>query len=423
MMENMPHVVIVGAGFAGLYAARALRRAPARVTIVDRRNHHLFLPLLYQVATAGLNPSDIAAPIRRVLRRQPNTQVRLGEVRRVLPDERAIELADGTRLAFDILLLAAGSTVSYFGHDAWSRHAPPLLSIEDALEIRERLLLAYEKAEWELDPRRRAALMTIVVVGGGPTGVELAGAVAEMTRRTMWGDFRSIDPRGSRVVLLEAGPRVLEAFPPDLSAKGQKSLRRLGVEVRTSTMVTGVDAGGVQAGDERIEAGTVMWAAGVAASPLAQSLGAPLHRGRVLVEPDLTVPGHPHIYVAGDLAAVRAGQRFVPWLAPAAIQQGRHAAGNIVRHLRGRQRLPFRYLDRGTLATIGRSAAVADFGRLKLSGFIAWVAWLMVHIFFLIGFRNRLIVLFQWAWAYWTWDRGARLVTSAPPAGRPPGPP
>jgi NADH dehydrogenase len=417
-MQNVPHVVIVGAGFAGLYAARALRRAPVRVTIVDRRNHHLFLPLLYQVATAGLNPSDIAAPIRRVLRRQSNTQVRLGEVRRVLPEERAIELADGGRIPWDILLLAAGSTVSYFGHDDWSLHAPPLLSIEDAVLIRERLLVSYEKAEWEKDPRRRAGLMTIVVVGGGPTGVELAGAVAEMTRHTMWGDFRSIDPRRSRVILLEAGPRVLAAFPPELSTKGEESLRRLGVEVHTGVMVTGVDAGGVQAGAERIPAGTVMWAAGVAASPLAQSLEAPLHRGRVLVQPDLAVPGHPDIYVAGDLAAVRLGDGLVPWLAPAAIQQGRHAARNIIRQIQGRPRLPFRYRDRGTLATIGRSAAVADFGRVRLSGFVAWVAWLMVHIFFLIGFRNRLLVLFQWAWAYWTYDRGARLVTGSPPGGR-----
>lgn len=413
-MEPRPHIVIVGAGFAGLYAARALRRAPASVTVVDRRNHHLFLPLLYQVATAGLNPSDIAAPIRRVLRHQANTQVRLGEVIRVHPAERSVEMSDGSRLSYDILVLAAGSTVSYFGHDAWSRHAPPLLSLEDAVDIRERLLLAYEKAEWEKDPERRAGLMTIVIVGGGPTGVELAGAVAEMTRRTMWGDFRAIDPRSSRVILIEGGARVLEAFPPELSARGEESLRRLGVDVRTRVMVTGVDEGGVQAGAERIPAGTVMWAAGVAASPLAQSVGAPLQRGRVLVDPDLTVPGHPELYVVGDLAAVRRGDRFVPWLAPAAIQQGRHAARNILRGLRGRPREPFHYRDRGTLATIGRSAAVADFGRIRISGLPAWVAWLMVHIFFLIGFRNRLLVLFQWAWAYWTWDRGARLVTGVP---------
>ncbi|MGH9870758.1 MAG: NAD(P)/FAD-dependent oxidoreductase [Candidatus Polarisedimenticolia bacterium] len=412
MAAQLPHVVIVGAGFGGLYAARALGQVPVRVTIVDRRNHHLFLPLLYQVATAGLNPGDIATPVRRVLRRQTNTRVLLGEVRRVDPAARAVELTGGSRLFYDFLILAAGSVPSWFGHDDWTPHAPPLMGLEDAVEIRRRILLAYEMAEWETDASVRRALLTFVVVGGGPTGVELAGAVSEMSRLAMSRDFRNIDPREARIILLEGGPRLLSAFPEDLSARAAGSLKKLGVEVRTDAKVTAVDARGVGLGDERLPARTVMWAAGVAASPLGSGLGVPLARGRVAVEPDLSVPGHPEIFVVGDLAAVKRGDGLVPWLAPAAIQQGRHAARNIARTLAGLPRLPFHYRDRGALATIGRSAAVADFGRVKLWGWIAWVGWLVVHIFFLIGFRNRFLVLFQWAWAYLTYDRGARLLTA-----------
>ncbi len=411
MTEPVPHVLVIGAGFGGLYAARALRRAPVRVTVVDRRNHHLFLPLLYQVATAGLNPGDIAAPVRRVLRRQSNARVLLAEAAGIDPAAREVRMVDGTRLAFDYLILAAGSVPSYFGHEDWAPHAPPLMGLEDALEVRRRLLLAFETAEWERDPARRTALLTFVVVGGGPTGVELAGAVAEMARHTLRWDFRNIDPGESRVILLEGGSRVLAQFPPDLSARGRASLERLGVSVRTGAHVTSVDASGVRIGEERIEAATVMWAAGVAPSPLTASLQVTLVRGRVPVNPDLSVPGHPRIYAVGDLAAAPYEGKFVPWLAPAAIQEGRHAARNIVRALRGEPGEPFHYRDKGTLATIGRSAAVADLGRVKLSGWIAWVGWLVIHIFFLIGFRNRFLVLFQWAWAYMTWDRGARLLT------------
>ena len=410
MIEGVPHVVILGGGFAGLHAALALRDAPARVTLIDRRNHHLFFPLLYQVATAGLNPSDIARPIRRVLRRQRNATVLLAEATRIDASSRMVILADG-ELSYEFLILATGSTHTYFGHDDWRRFAPPLMSVEDAIEVRRRVLLAYEEAEREIDAGRRRQLLTIVVIGGGPTGVELAGAIAEMARRSLASDFRRIDPRSTRVLLLEGGDRVLATFPADLSGKAARSLERLGVEVRTGAKVTGVDESGVSIGPERIEARTVLWAAGVAPSGLAKSLDLALERGRVPVLPDLSVPGHPEIFVAGDLASVRRDGGHVPALAPAAIQQGRHAARNVQRALRGAPTESFHYVDRGSLATIGRAAAVADFGSVRMSGYPAWLAWLAVHIFFLIGFRNRFLVLFEWAWAYWTYDRGARLVT------------
>lgn len=411
-MQERPHVVIVGGGFSGLYAARALRHAMARVTLVDRRNHHLFFPLLYQVATAALNPSDIAAPIRKVLRRQLNTSVLMAEVISIDLQARAVLLADG-RMSYDYLILAAGSARSYFGHDEWARDAPSLFSLEEALEIRRRLLLAYERAEREPDTAAQNEWLTFVVVGGGPTGVELAGAIAEMARHALAEDFRRIDPRRTRVVLLEGMDRLLTSFPPDLSQKARVSLQRLGVEVRTGARMTGVDPGGVTIGEERIAARNVLWAAGVSASPLGRSLGVPLDKsGRVLVEPDLSVPGRREVFVVGDLAAVRWGDRLVPGLAPAAIQEGRHAARNILRALRGEPSAPFRYVDRGTLATIGRAAAVAELGRVKLSGLVAWIAWLTIHIFWLIGFRNRFLVTFEWAWAYVTWERGARLVTA-----------
>ena len=415
--DARPHVVVVGGGFGGLHAARALARLPVRVTLVDRRNHHLFQPLLYQVATAALNPSDIAYPIRSILRRQANATVLLGEAVWVIPDRKRLMLADA-ELGYDYLVLAAGATHSYFGKDAWAAHAPGLKTLEDALEMRRRILLAYELAEREEDPARRAAWMTFVVVGGGPTGVELAGALAEIARHALARDFRRIDPRRARILLLEGGPRVLPPWPEALSAKAREQLEALGVEVRTGALVTDLDDRGVSLGSERIEARTILWAAGVEASPLAKSLGVPLDRaGRAKVGPDLSVPGRPEIFVIGDLAAVESGGKPVPGVAQAAIQMGRHAAAGIARSLRGEPRTPFAYRDPGSLATIGRGAAVAAFPRSSWSGWIAWWLWLLVHILFLIGFRNRILVLVQWAWAYVTFQRGARLITGGPPPG------
>ncbi len=409
--QNPPRVVILGGGFGGLYAARALRRAPARLTIVDRRNHHLFQPLLYQVATAALNPSDIAVPIRRVLRRQENASVLLGEATAVDVAARKVILADG-EIPYDYLIIATGAAHSYFGHDDWARVAPGLKTIEDALEIRRRILLAFEAAEREADPGRRRELLTFVVVGGGPTGVELAGALAEIARRILRQDFRSIDPASARVLLVEAGPRLLPAFDARLSEKAARALRRLGAEVVTDSPVTSIDATGVSLGARRIPSRNVLWAAGVAASPLARSLGVPLDRaGRVAVTPELTLPGHAEVFVIGDLATLQQDGRPVPGVAPAAQQMGRHAARNILRALDGLPYEPFHYRDKGSLATIGRAAAVAQFGRVLLSGFLAWMAWLLIHIYFLIGFRNRLLVMLQWAWLYLRYESGARLIT------------
>jgi len=403
--------VILGGGFAGLNAARALRREPVEVVLIDRRNHHLFQPLLYQVATAALNPSDIAQPIRKILRTQRNAGVALAEARAIDPARKVVTLADG-ELPFDFLIVATGATHSYFGHPEWERHAPGLKTLEDALAIRRRVLLAYEAAERETDEARQSAWLTFVVVGGGPTGVELAGALAEIARQGLRDDFRRIDPRRARVILIEAGPRILPGFPERLSHSAVAQLARLGAEVLTGSAVTSIDPEGVTLGERRVAARTVLWAAGVAASPIARSLGVSLDRtGRVPVAPDLSLPGSPNIFVVGDLAALQQDGRPVPGVAPAAIQEGSHAARNIARILRGKPTLPFRYHDKGSLATIGRASAVADFGRLRLSGPIAWLAWLLVHIFFLIGFRNRLRVLFEWVWAYWTYDRGARLIT------------
>ncbi|MBI2963719.1 MAG: NAD(P)/FAD-dependent oxidoreductase [Deltaproteobacteria bacterium] len=425
-MPAAPHVVIVGGGFGGLYAAKALDRAPLRVTVIDRRNHHLFQPLLYQVAMAGLSPGDIAYPIRSILRRQANARVLLAEVEAVDLGARRVSLAGEDSLAYDYLILAPGVRHAYFGHEEWEAFAPGLKSLEDALEIRRRMLLAFERAERETDAAERRRLLTFVIVGAGPTGVELAGALADIARNVLVSDFRAIDPREARILLLEHGPRVLPPFPESLSARALASLRRLGVEVRCGRAVTGVGTDGVRLGDERIESRTVLWAAGVAASPLARTLGVPLDRaGRVLVEADLSVPGHPEAFVVGDLAAcLDETARPLPGVAPAAIQAGRHAARNILRAASGRSSEPFRYLDRGNLATIGRAAAVADFGFLRISGAIAWLLWIVVHIFFLIGFRNRAIVLLEWAWAYFTSQRGARLITGdvrrrfEPPRGR-----
>lgn len=410
--ENIPsRVVVIGAGFGGLAAARSLGKLPVKLTVLDRRNYHLFQPLLYQVATAALNPSDIAAPIRNILRRQKNTTVLLGEVSRI--DAAAgIVLVDGVRVPYDYLIVAAGTTDSYFGHGEWLPFAPGLKTVEDALEMRRRILVAFERAEWEKNATARRELLTFVIVGGGPTGVELAGALAEIARHALARDFRDIDPAQATVILLEAADRLLPAFPRDLSRKAADQLASLGVVVRVGTRVTKIEPEAVWLGDERIGARTALWAAGVAASPLARSLDAALDRqGRVRVLPDLTVPGHPEIFVIGDLAWLEENGKPVPGLAPAAMQEGRHAAANVLRAIEGKPLLPFHYVDKGTLATIGRAAAVADIRGWKISGFFAWIAWLGIHIFSLIGFRNRLLVMIEWAWAYVTWQRGARLIT------------
>ena len=410
-MPTPPRVAIVGAGFAGLYCARELKRAPVHVTIVDRRNHHLFQPLLYQVATAGLNPADIAVPIRSFLRGQKNLDVLLSEVEGFDLAGHNVLLAGGESLAYDQLLVATGATHCYSGKLEWARFAPELKTLEDALETRRRVLLAFEEADREPDPRRREALLTFVIVGAGPTGVELAGAIAELARHTLASEFRRIDPRRARILLLEGVSRVLPTYAPDLSDAARRQLESLGVEVRTSTLVTCIDADGVTVGDERIWARTVLWAAGVAASPLARMLRAPLDRaGRVKVNADLTVPGHEHVYVAGDLALVVQDGKPVPGVAPAAIQEGRHVARNMLATLRGEPRKPFHYRDKGILSTIGRARGVGQVGPFHVSGFLAWLAWLFVHIFFLIGFRNRFAVILQWAWSFATWGRGARLI-------------
>jgi NADH dehydrogenase len=416
-----PHVLILGGGFAGLYAARALKRAPVRVTLVDRRNHHLFQPMLYQVATAALNPSDIAAPIRSVLRNHPNTEVLLGEVESIDPVARRVVLDDGANFTYDYLLVATGARHSYFGHDEWERLAPGLKSVEDALTIRQRVLLAFEKAEREPDPVRRQALLTFVVVGGGPTGVEMAGAVAELRRYALRRDFRHIDPGEATVLLLEGGPRLLPSYPPTLSDKAKIDLRRLGVEVRTETMVTNIRPGSVTAAGWTIPTKNVIWAAGNVASPLLRSLGTPLdNAGRAIVEPDCTVPGYPQVFVLGDAALFNhQGGGPLPGICPVAIQMGEYAARTIVGDIEGRPRRAFHYWDKGQLAVIGRGRAVADIWKLHFGGFLAWLIWTFVHIFFLIGFRNRMLVMIQWAWSYLTFGRGARLITIEPAPGVP----
>ncbi len=405
-------VVIVGGGFGGLNAARRLAERPVRVTLLDRRNYHLFQPLLYQVASAALSPADIATPLRSILRRAANVSVILGEAETVDLAGRRVILDQG-ELAYDALILAAGAGHSYFGHDDWELLAPGLKTLEDALEIRRRVLMAFEAAERESDGAERRALLTFVIIGAGPTGVELAGALAEISRETIAHDFRAIDPTQARIILLEGGPRVLPSFPEPLSLSAESALRHLGVEVRTHATVTRITPDAVWLGGEQIRSRAVLWAAGVAASPLARSLGVPLDRaGRVRVEPDLSVPGHPEAFVIGDLCAFldQTGEPL-PGVAPVAIQQGRAAADNAWRRLSGEPTRPFRYHDKGSMATIGRAKAVAVRGGWRLSGLPAWLAWLLVHILFLIGFRNRFLVLFQWAWAYFTYQRGARLIT------------
>ena len=404
-------VVILGCGFGGLWAAQGLRRAQVDMTVVDRTNHHLFTPLLYQVATAGLSAPAIAGPIRHILARQQNTTVLLAETKAIDVARRAVVLDDSTELPYDYLVVATGSINNYFGNDAWARYAPGLKTLEDALEIRSRILLAFEHAEREPDPARRAAWLTFVVIGGGATGVEMAGTLAEIARHTLRDEFRRFNPRDARIVLVEAGGRILPPYTPDLSEKARLQLERLGVTVWIGKAVTGVDAQGVTLGGERLLSRTVIWAAGVASSPLGRWLGAPLDRtGRVKVEPDLSVAGHPEVFVVGDLAAVEG----VPGIAPAAKQMGRHAAFNILERLKDRPTRQFRYRDYGQLATIGRNAAVAMIGRIRLSGYPAWLMWLVAHIYFLINFRNRLVVMIDWFWAYWTYQRYARIVIKGP---------
>ncbi len=409
-------VVIIGAGFGGLWTAKALARADVDVTVIDRQNYHLFQPLLYQVATAGLSPADVAGPIRGIVGHHPNVTVVLGEVVGVDTDARSVALADGRKLPYDTLVVASGARHAYFGHDDWEPFAPGLKRIEDATEIRRRILLAFEHAENESSDDERRDLMTLAIVGGGPTGVELAGAIAELSRRALAKDFRHIDPRAARVVLIEAGPRLLPTFPPDLSDDAKLRLERLGVEVRLGTPVTAVDASGVTIGSDKLNARTVIWAAGVAASPAAKWLGVAGDRvGRVEVDEYLNLPGHAEIFVIGDTALARdkSGQPL-PGVAPTAKQQGAYVGKSILRRLKGSPpAAPFRYRDYGNLATIGRKSAVIDFGFLHLRGFIAWVIWSVAHVYFLIGFRNRIVVALNWLWAYFTFQRGARLITGS----------
>jgi NADH dehydrogenase len=420
-----PHVVILGGGFAGLYAARGLKRAPVRVTLADRRNHHLFQPMLYQVATAALNPSDIAAPIRSVLRNQRNTEVLLAEVGTVDTSARRVFFTDGSETSYDYLIVATGARHSYFGHNDWEALAPGLKSLEDAVEIRQRVLLAFERAERESDPVRRHAYLTFVIVGGGPTGVEMAGAVAELRRYALRRDFRHIDSREATVMLLEGGPRLLPSYPPSLSDQAKHDLRRLGVEVRTETMVTDIRPGLVVAAGWTIPSQTVIWAAGNLASPLLRSLNTPLDNvGRAIVEPDCTIPGHPEIFVLGDAARFSHQEGGpLPGISPVAIQMGEYTARTIGADLAGEPRRAFHYWDKGQLAVIGRGRAVADIWKLHFGGLLAWLIWTFVHIFFLIGFRNRILVMIQWAWSYLTYGRGARLITSETPCAVPPMPP
>jgi len=417
-------VVIVGGGFAGLYCARALRRAPVEITLIDRRNHHLFQPMLYQVASAALAPNDIASPIRSIFSRQPNTQVLLGEVSRVDVDAKQVALVDGSVVPYDSLILAPGTRHHYFGKDAeWEPLAPGLKSIEDAETIRRRVLLAFEAAEREPDPVQRHAYLTFVVVGGGPTGIELAGALAEIRKYALAKDFRHIDPREAVVMLLEASPRVLSSYPEHLGQRAKEDLRRLGVEVRVESFVSDIKPGCVVAAGWTIPTHNVVWAAGNVASPLLKTLGTPLDsQGRAIVEPDCSLPGHAEVFVLGDAACFTHGRPDgtpVPALCPGAIQMGKFAAAAIKADLAGKPRGEFRYFDKGQLAVIGRGRAVADIWKFEFGGIIAWLMWIFIHIAFLIGFRNRAVVLTEWAVSYFTYKRGARLITDEEPLGNP----
>ena len=416
-------VVVIGGGFAGLAVTRALAREAVQVTLVDRRNHHLFQPLLYQVAMAGLSPAEIAVPIRSVLRRQRNARVLLAEAMRVDAAARQVFLREAPPLAYDFLVVATGALTSYFGHEEWRSVAPGLKDIEDAVEIRRRVLLAFEAAEREPDPEARRRHLTFVVIGGGPTGVELAGAIAELASYVLARDFRAINPESTRVVLLEGGERILNTFAPQLSDRALRSLAGMGVEVRTGAQVTHIDEEGILLGSERIRAGTVLWAAGVAAAPLPKDLAAPVDRmGRARVERDCSLPGHPESFCIGDAAAFlpEIGKAALPGVSAVAMQQGRFVARQIGRRIDGRSTESFVYRDKGSMATIGRSRAVAEIGKIRLSGFIAWLTWLLVHIYYLVDFRNRTVVIINWAWSYLTYRRGARLITGrdrVPPSG------
>jgi NADH dehydrogenase len=405
--------VIIGGGFGGISAAKALRRANVDITLIDRTNHFIFQPLLYQVATAALAPSDITAPIRWILRQQRNTEVLMAEAREIDTQRRVVRIDDELReLPYDYLIVAPGTRHHYFGHDEWEPYAPGLKAIEDASEIRRRFLLAYEIAEKIEEPQARDEYLTFVIIGGGPTGVELAGAIPFIARKALVSEFRRVDTRRTRVVLVEAGPRILPSFPEDLAARAARDLADLGVEVRVNSFVTGVEPDGVRVGDEKIRARTAFWAAGNKASSLGKFLGAPLdNAGRVKVSADLSVPGHPEIFAIGDLATFPQEGRLVPWVAPAALQEGAFAAKSIIRDLQGKPREKFHYFNKGDLATIGRSRAIADFGRVRFAGRLAWFLWLFVHIMYLVGFRNRIMVLIEWAYAYFTYQAGVRLIT------------
>lgn len=412
--ETQPHVVIIGGGFAGLEAAKALRGAPVRVTLVDRRNHHLFQPLLYQVATAGLSGPAIAAPIRQVLSKQHNVTVLMAEVSRIDPRRQEVALGDEV-LAYDYLIVAAGAGNFYFGNDDWAEHAPGLKTVEDAFEIRRRILRAYEAAERESDPEQRRACLTFVIVGGGPTGVEIAGAISEIAHHTLARDFRNFDPRDSRIVVVE-GNRLLSAMSEESGRKARETLQRRGVEVMEGTRVQGVEHNRVDLGEQQIDAHTIIWAAGVRASELGEQLPGRAPGGRVPVQPDLSLAEHPEVFVVGDMMALEQDGALLPGVAQVAIQSGRRAALNLRERLAGRATTPFRYVDKGTMATIGRSAAVAEIGNRHFSGFFAWTFWWLVHIFFLIGFRNRIAVMLEWVYAYFTFQRAARVIVAQPEA-------
>ena len=412
--DRKPHVVIIGGGFGGLYCAKALKNAPVRVTLIDRRNFHLFQPLLYQVATASLSPSDIAHPIRSVLRKHDNTEVWMAEVIDIDVEGKRVILEDG-EVPYDYLILATGATHAYFGHDEWAEIAPGLKTIDDATELRARFLHAFEEAERESDESARRSQLTFVIIGAGATGVELAGAMAEIARKVIPRDFRAIDTKSARILLLEGGPRVLSTYPEDLSAKAQKHLEQLGAEVRTNALVTSIEENAVCIGDERIPAHNIFWAAGVAASPLGGKLGTKLDRaGRVLVKDDCSIDDHPEVFVIGDLAHKLQDGKMLPGVCQVAMQMGTYSARTIKRDLDGKPRKPFRYFDKGNMATIGRAAAVADIHGLRFGGFVAWILWVFIHIAYLIGFRNRLLVMVQWAWAYIGQRRGNRLITGDP---------